>query len=310
MPLSKLFAKKAAIAEGIAQRKATEKIYSPQCIFDLKRTLHSATKMLDEADWQRTFELSDSKGKGSLSFAEFRRAVRRANIKPSAISDDDLSQIVKVVDTDGSGFIELHEFLSFLKPEHVPDIECRASSRGSELRRPEFTVNGIGLSVTADDILMHTGEIDGNAWNTELDVEGTDSWIEFEFPRVYFISHIILWNFMSWHADTKEDDSYSALSSFDLSYSLDGLHWFYMGRVTDLPRIPTTGIQMYTGECIQNASLGGADAMPKKHRKASLVQLEENFLGLPAKFMKFHNLENFSVRSDGNMYAPSSKYEY
>ena len=70
--------------------------------------------------------------------------------------------------------------------------------QGSESRRPEFAVNGIGLSVTADDQLLHTGELDGNAWNTELDVEGTDVWIEFEFPRVYFISHVILWNFMSW----------------------------------------------------------------------------------------------------------------
>ena len=45
---------------------------------------------------------------------------------------------------------------------------------------------------------------------------------------------------MSWY-DTKEDDSYSALTEFDLSYSLDGEHWFFMGRVRDLPRIPTTG---------------------------------------------------------------------
>ena len=104
-------------------------------------------------------------------------------------------------------------------------------------------------------------------------MEGTDTWIEFEFPHVYFISHIILWNFMSWY-DTKEDDSYSALVAFDVSYSLDGEHWFYMGRVTDLPRIPTTGIPQYAGECIQNRCLGGADAMPQAHRKASLVQLE------------------------------------
>lgn len=72
--------------------------------------------------------MSDTKGKGSLSFAEFRRAVRRANIKATAISDEDLVSIVKMVDTDGSGFIELDEFLAFLRPEHVPDIECRASS--------------------------------------------------------------------------------------------------------------------------------------------------------------------------------------
>jgi hypothetical protein len=116
-----------------------------------------ATKSLDEAEWKRNFEISDVQGKGSLSFAEFRRAVRRANIKPSAISDADLQAVVKMVDTDGSGFIELDEFMTFLRPEQVPDIECRASSWASEDRRPEFAVNGIGLSVTHDNILLHTG---------------------------------------------------------------------------------------------------------------------------------------------------------
>eukprot|EP00802_Teleaulax_amphioxeia_P007769 Tamp_07777.p1 GENE.Tamp_07777~~Tamp_07777.p1 ORF type:complete len:441 (+),score=86.05 Tamp_07777:185-1507(+) len=309
MPLSKLLAKKAALANEAAARKPAAKIYSPQEVFEIKRTLHTATKKLDEDEWKRLFSVSDTKGKGSLSFAEFRRAVRRANIKATAISDEDLVSIVKMVDTDGSGFIELDEFLAFLRPEHVPDIECRASNWGSEDRRPEFAVNGIGLSVTQDDQLLHTGELDGNAWNTELDVEGTDVWIEFEFPRVYFISHVILWNFMSW-LETKEDDSYSALSAFDVSYSLDGTHWFYLGRVMDLPRIPTTGIPQYTGECIQNKKLGGADAMPKKHRKASLVELEDNFFGAPAKFFRFHNLENFSVRSDGNMYGINGAYFY
>ena len=83
-----------------------------------------------------------------------------------------------------------------------------------------------------------------------------------------------------------------------------------MGRVKDLPRIPTTGIQQYTGHCIQNASLGGADAMPTKNRKASLEQLEDNFLGAPAKFLKFSNLENASIRSDGNMYGINGVYFY
>jgi hypothetical protein len=39
-------------------------------------------------------------------------------------------------------------------------------------RRPEFAVNGIGLAVTDENQLIHTGEIDGAAWNTDLDVEG------------------------------------------------------------------------------------------------------------------------------------------
>ena len=90
--------------------------------------------------------------------------------------------------------------------------------------------------MTEDNQLLHTGEIDpvhgqhgGQAWSSEMDVEGTDVWIQFEFPRVYFISHIILWNFMSWYEEKnefgvtqREDDSYSALSAFDVSYSLDG----------------------------------------------------------------------------------------
>ena len=50
--------------------------------------------------------------------------------------------------------------------------------------------------------------------------------------------------------------------------------------------------------------------MPSRHQKASLVQLEENFLGSPAKFMRFTNLENASIRSDGNMYGINGVYFY
>ena len=35
--------------------------------------------------------------------SDARRAVRRANIKASAISDEDLAAVVKVVDADGGG---------------------------------------------------------------------------------------------------------------------------------------------------------------------------------------------------------------
>ena len=93
-----------------------------------------------------------------------------------------------------------------------------------------------------------------------------------------------------------------ATSSFSSSLVLFHRYHHHSQR-TDPLRTQTIGIPQYTGECIQNKKLGGADAMPKKHRKASLVELEDNFFGAPAKFFRFHNLENFSVRSDGNMYG-------
>jgi hypothetical protein len=67
-------------------------------------------------------------GRGYLSFDEFRRAVRRANIKTNVISDEELQDVVLVVDADGSGQIDVEEFLSFLKPDDIPDIKARASS--------------------------------------------------------------------------------------------------------------------------------------------------------------------------------------
>jgi hypothetical protein len=76
-------------------------------------------------------------GRGYLSFDEFRRAVRRANIKTNVISDEELQDVVLVVDADGSGQIDVEEFLSFLKPEDIPDVKARASSwTDNEVRGP------------------------------------------------------------------------------------------------------------------------------------------------------------------------------
>lgn len=137
-----------------------------------------------------------------------------------------------------------------------------------------------------------------------------------------------LWNYMSWER-TREEDVKRSLKvfhmdwhpyvlydlqaaseanrwqAFDVTYSLNGKHWFPLGRVEGLPAIPSTGIfksvsrvqillnccvnQLlppanaadvgvcrYYGECIQNKSAGGKDAMPFAHRKAALVEVRDD----------------------------------
>jgi len=80
--------------------------------------------------------------------------VRSANVKASVISDVDLKSVVTIVDADGSGKIDLEEFLTFLRPDFIPDMKARASSwEGATsnvppptgtFRGPNNTVNGRG----------------------------------------------------------------------------------------------------------------------------------------------------------------------
>mgnify|MGYP001309130474 CR=1 FL=1 len=111
-------------------------------------------------------------------------------------------------------------------------------------------------------VLCHTGNLDGNAWCSEDGVDGDDTWILFELPRVYFVNQINFWNYMSWES-TKEQDCRDALSAFEISCSLNGRSWYHVGRVEGLSEIPTTGISNYTGELIQNKSMGGKKGMHK-----------------------------------------------
>lgn len=61
--------------------------------------------------------------------------------------------------------------------------------------------------------------------------------------------------------------------AFDVSYSLNGRHWFRLGRVSDLPPISSTGAAKYYGEFIQNRSAGGREKVPFGHRKAALIEV-------------------------------------
>lgn len=278
--------------------------FSPQEIFLLKTKIHAATKHLKAEDWIIQFQALDRNRKGVLSFDDFRKAVRRANVKTTVIGDDDLKDIATIVDEDGSGQIDVHEFLGFLRPDHIPDLIAKASSiegdddvteslgrgRPGWNRSPAYTVNGVGLKMSDDGGLVHTGELDFNTWSSEKGLRGQDVWIQFALPRVYFLSAIQLWNYMSWER-TREEDVKRSLKAFDVTYSLNGKHWFPLGRVEGLPAIPSTGIFKYYGECIQNKSAGGKDAMPFAHRKAALVEVDDWF-GLPVKYVRFTNLEN------------------
>jgi hypothetical protein len=64
--------------------------FSAKEVWDLRLRLHEASREIDQQGWTQRFKLADRKGEGHLSFDDFRRAVRSANIKSSVISDFDL----------------------------------------------------------------------------------------------------------------------------------------------------------------------------------------------------------------------------
>jgi len=117
---------------GLTQRKEIgggpkikqKKELSHQDVFLLKAKVQAATRHTTVEEWKTQFRSMDKKGRGVLSFDEFRRAVRRANVKVNVISDEELQDIVLVVDADGSGQIDIDEYLHFLKPDDIPDVMC------------------------------------------------------------------------------------------------------------------------------------------------------------------------------------------
>eukprot|EP00961_Rhodomonas_salina_P033829 455059-Rhodomonas_salina.6 len=116
---------------------------------------------------------------GVLSFDDFRKAVRRANVKTTVIGDDDLKDIATIVDEDGRSI------------EGDDDVtESLGRGRPGWNRSPAYTVNGVGLKMSDDGGLVHTGELDFNTWSSEKGLRGQDVWIQFALPRVYFLSAI------------------------------------------------------------------------------------------------------------------------
>lgn len=93
--------------------------FTPQEIFLLKNGIYAAAKGLTTEDWKNHFFAMDKAHRvraiskfgllklltcidqGWLSFDDFMKTVRRAGIKPSVLSDDELQRIVEIVDSDG-----------------------------------------------------------------------------------------------------------------------------------------------------------------------------------------------------------------
>ena len=182
---------------GPTQQQKKKRTFSPQEIFQLKNSIHAASRSLTAEDWSSLFVASDTRQQGFLSFQDFRKTVRRAGIPPPVLSDEDLRDIVAIVDLDQSGQIDLEEFLAFLHPTFVPDVVARTSSTMGPARLAEHLTDNAGISVTEDGCYVQTGQVDGHAWTSLRGVEGRDTWVELELPRVYFVMQIHLWNFMS-----------------------------------------------------------------------------------------------------------------
>ena len=92
-------------------------------------------------------------------------------------------------------------------------------------RHPMNLVNSVGVSVTDDSCYIHTGEIDGNAWSSEL-YPSSNTHIDFELPQVYFVTQIQIWNFMSWLPSQKSDNICGLRVSPKLSDCTDSIQTY------------------------------------------------------------------------------------
>ena len=98
--------------EHYAGRKARDRM---QALSTLKRRFKAASTTLfrgqEGADWHALFDYYDHDRSGSIGMEEFMSCVRHdANIKEEQISDDEVAQLFRHIDTDHSGEMSADEF--------------------------------------------------------------------------------------------------------------------------------------------------------------------------------------------------------
>ena len=95
--------------------------WSPGVMLRLRSRLRAASYAVGGVDWPALFHHYDRNNDGRLQFEEFRSALRRdAKIPPSALSNAELLRLFCLVDRDGSGVIDLREFLAWLQHDDAP----------------------------------------------------------------------------------------------------------------------------------------------------------------------------------------------
>ncbi|XP_021339384.1 calmodulin-like [Mizuhopecten yessoensis] len=98
---------------------------------------------LSETEVRQAFEYFDKDQSDSITHAELGDALRLAGMNPT---DDDIQDLLKEADKDGSGKIEFSEFAKLMKG--LENIDCK-----EELRKAfnHFDINGDGC-ISAEEL--------------------------------------------------------------------------------------------------------------------------------------------------------------
>ena len=130
-------AAKAGGALGRARARARSLGWDVSHVQQLRRKLAAAAYSKGGVDWGKLFRLYDTDKSGDLGWDEFRRAVRRdAHLTAQVVSEASLMRLFCLIDTDGSGTVEMAEFHAFVTGnEAQPKLGEAAARRASHMAR-------------------------------------------------------------------------------------------------------------------------------------------------------------------------------
>mmetsp|Transcript_8681 Transcript_8681/g.26122 ORF Transcript_8681/g.26122 Transcript_8681/m.26122 type:complete len:340 (-) Transcript_8681:17-1036(-) len=113
--------------------KRKRKTMEPALLDLVHGLLKEATNKSMGHDWTDLFEIADKDASGTLELDELRKLVRTTlRIPPSDMSNDMVRQLFQVLDYNGNGSIETHEFEAFLtQGSGVVDVERPPPEAGS-----------------------------------------------------------------------------------------------------------------------------------------------------------------------------------
>ncbi|GMI12707.1 hypothetical protein TrLO_g15691 [Triparma laevis f. longispina] len=145
--------------ENLDQTAMTEarKGINPITISKIRKRFRAASYTFGGANWDKVFGQFDTSGDGALDAEEFFLAVRAGlKIPPREVTDRDVEIILKALDMNGDGKIDLIEFASFLQEED-PVPEDRLLKRSIVGLRPAASKSDFNTSTLTHSELMMVG---------------------------------------------------------------------------------------------------------------------------------------------------------
>mmetsp|Transcript_14358 Transcript_14358/g.29546 ORF Transcript_14358/g.29546 Transcript_14358/m.29546 type:complete len:1082 (+) Transcript_14358:121-3366(+) len=124
--------------------------FSPMLLSKIRKRFNAAAKGKGGQNWDAVFAKYDTSEDGTLDPNEFFLAVRNGvNIRPRDISDRDIEVLIKALDMDGDGRLNLIEFAAFLAEgdgSYDHDLDMKRSIIGLPPAKPKSEHNLSKLS--------------------------------------------------------------------------------------------------------------------------------------------------------------------